>query len=99
MTMSPSVMVEVDSILEGMTRKIWDIPSNLPRAGLHAPPEELGLDILTNWEAYCGTAICSWTHILNDEGLFGVTTRASLRQASMEFKHMPLELVFHTHNG
>ena len=40
-------MVELDSILEGTSRKIWHLPNTFPRAGLHAPPEELGLNILT----------------------------------------------------
>jgi hypothetical protein len=47
-------MAKVDSIVEGVTRKIWYLPNTFPRAGLHAPPEELGLNIPTIWEDYLG---------------------------------------------
>jgi hypothetical protein len=99
MALSPTAMAEVDSILEGAARKIWHLPKTFPRAGLHAPPEELGLNIPTIWEDYCGSAIRSWTQILNDEGALGVTARASFTQAATKFQHWPLELAFHTHNG
>ena len=67
MVMFPSAMAEVDSILEDMTRKIWHLHNNFPKAALHAPPEaalhappeELGLNIPTIWEDYCSTAIRS----------------------------------------
>jgi hypothetical protein len=81
MVLSPNEMGEVDSILEGTTRKIWNLPNTFPRAGLHAPAEDLGLNIPTVWEEYCGSAVRSWTQILNDEGALGTTVRASLRQA------------------
>jgi hypothetical protein len=87
MDMPPSAMAQTNSILEGMTRKIWHLPNNIPKAALHAPPEEMGLNIPIIWEYYCGTAIRSWTQILNDEGALGVTGRASLRQASIKLKH------------
>ena len=61
MALSPTAMAEVDSILEGTSRKIWHLPNTFPRAGLHAPSEELGLNIPTVWEDYCGSAIGSWT--------------------------------------
>ena len=82
MTLSPTAMGEVDSILEGTSRRIWNLPQTFPRAGLHAPIEELGLNIPTIWEDYCGTAVRSWTQILNDEGALGATARASLKQAA-----------------
>ncbi len=69
-------MAKVDAVLEGAARKIWQLPTNFPKAGLHAPAEELGLNIPTVWEDYCGSAIRSWTQILNDEG---ATARASMR--------------------
>ncbi len=47
MTLSPTAMAEVDSILECASRKIWYLPNTFPRAGLHAPSEELGLNIPT----------------------------------------------------
>ena len=47
MALSPASMAEVDSILEGTTRKIWHLPNTFPRAGLHAPADELGLNIPT----------------------------------------------------
>ena len=99
MALSPTAVAEVDSILEGAARKIWHLPKTFPRAGLHAPPEELGLNIPTIWEDYCGSTIRSWTKILNDEGALGVTTRVSYKQAATKFRHGPLELAFHTHNG
>ena len=52
MALSPAAMAEVDSILEGTSRKIWHLPNTFPRAGLHAPAEELGLNIPTVWEDY-----------------------------------------------
>ena len=99
MALSPASMAEVDSILEGTTRKIWHLPNTFPRAGLHAPADELGLNIPTVWEDYCGSAIRSWTQILNDEGALGATARASLHQATTKFKNWPLELAFHTTRG
>jgi hypothetical protein len=87
MALSPTAIAEVDSILEGTSRKIWHLPNTFPRAGLHAPTEELGLSIPTIWEDYCGSAIRSWTQILNDEGALGVTARASYVQAAETFKH------------
>jgi hypothetical protein len=80
-------MAEVDSILEGTSMKIWHLPNTFSRAGLYAPPEELGLNILTLWEDCCGSAIRSWTQILNDEGALGVAARASYTQAAHKFKH------------
>ena len=99
MSLSPAAMAEVDSILECTSRKFWHLPNIFPRVGLHAPTEELGLNIPTIWEDYCGSAIRSWTQILNDEGALGVAAMASFSQAAENFKHWPLELVFHTHNG
>ncbi len=74
-------------------------PHHFPKAGLHAPAEELGLNIPTIWEDCCGSAIRSWTQTLNDEGALGATSRASLRQATAKFKNWPLELAFHTQKG
>ncbi len=99
MALSPTTMTEVDSVLEGAARHIRRLPTNFPKAGLHAPTEELGLNIPTVWEDYCGSAIRSWTQILNDESALGITTRASLRHALAKFKNWPLELAFHTHKG
>jgi hypothetical protein len=52
MALSPKAMGEVDSILEGTSSKILNLPNTFPRAGLHAPAEELGLNIPTMWEDY-----------------------------------------------
>jgi len=95
MALSPTAMAEVDSILEGTYRKIWHLPNTFPRAGLQAPSEELGLNLPTIWEDYCGSAIRPWTQILNNEGALGVTARASYTQAAEKFNHRPLELAFH----
>jgi hypothetical protein len=77
MALFPTTMEEVDNILEDTSRKIWHLPNTFPRAGLHAPTEELGLNIPTVWEDYFGPAIRSWTQILNDEGALGVAAKAS----------------------
>jgi hypothetical protein len=47
MALSPTAMAEVHSILEGTSRKLWHLPNTFPRAMLHAPAEELGLNIPT----------------------------------------------------
>ncbi len=57
MALPPTTMAEVDSILEGTPRQIWQLPNTFSRAGLHAPAEEIGLNIPTVWEDYCGSAI------------------------------------------
>ena len=87
MALSPTAMAEVDSILEATPRKIWHLPNTSPRKGFHAPAGELGLNIPTLWEDYCGSAIRSWTQILNYEGALGVAARASYTQAAQKFKH------------
>jgi hypothetical protein len=51
------------------------------------------------WEEYCGSAIISWTQILNDKGTLGVAAKASYTQAAQKFKYWPLELAFHVHRG
>ena len=79
MALSPTSIGEVDSILKGTSRKIWNLPNAFPRADLHAPTEELGLGIPTIWEDYCDSAIRSWNQILNDEGALRVTAKASVR--------------------
>jgi len=68
MALSPEAIREVDSLLEGISKQIWNLHPAFPKAGLHALQEELGLNIPSIWEDYCGTAIHSWTQILNDEG-------------------------------
>jgi hypothetical protein len=55
-------------------------------AGLHAPAEELGLNIPTVWEDYCGSAVRLWTKILIDEGALGTTARASLGKSTGKLK-------------
>jgi hypothetical protein len=98
MALSPTAMVEVDTILEGPSRKIWHLPNTFPRAGLHAPTEKLGLNIPTICEDYCGSTIRSWTQIMNDEGALGITAMAFYTQAAAKSKHWALELAFHTDN-
>ena len=46
------------------------------------PSEEYGLNIPTVWEDYCGSAIRSWTQILNDEGALEVAAMASYTHAA-----------------
>jgi len=90
MALSPTTIGEVDSILEGTSRNIWNLLYTFPRVGLHASTEELEHNIATIWEDYCGSAIRSWTQIQNDEGALGVTAKVSLRQAAEKYKKLPL---------
>jgi hypothetical protein len=99
MALSPQAIQEVASLLEGISRHIWDLPSAFPKAGLHALQEELGFNIPSIWEDYCGAAIRSWTQVLNDEGALGTTARASLQTASAKFRHWPLEMPFNSDRG
>jgi hypothetical protein len=87
MALSPTAIKSVDAVLESITREIWSLPISFPRAGLHAFLEEVGLNIPSVWEDYCGTAVRSWTQILNDEGALGTTARASLHRAANKFRH------------
>ena len=99
MALSPNAIATIDSKLEATCRKIWNFPKGFPRAGVHAPHDELGLSLPTIWEDYCATAAISWTKILNDKGALGATSRASLYQAATKFKQWPLEMAFHNHRG
>ena len=82
MALTPQAIQEIDSLLEGISRQIWNLPLAFPKAGLHAHLEDLGLNISSIWEDYCGAAIRSWTQIINDEGAIDATARASLQTAS-----------------
>ena len=95
MTLSPDAMKAVGSLLEKLSRKIYGLPTSFPRARLHGPIAEIGLNILTISEDFCGTALRSWALILNDEASLGTTARASLQGAAAKFWHWPLELAFH----
>ena len=66
MAPSPTAITAIDSSLGATCRKIWKLPRGFPRAGLHAPHDELGLNLPTIWEDYCSAATNSWTSILND---------------------------------
>ena len=57
MALSPSAIKEVDAVLESISRKIWNLPDSFPRAGLHAMLDEVGLNIPSVWEDYCGAAV------------------------------------------
>ena len=78
MALSPTSIKQVDVVIESISREILNLPISFPRAGLHALPKEVGLNIPSVWEDYCGAADRSWTQILNDEGALGATARASL---------------------
>jgi hypothetical protein len=100
MAFSPQAIHEVDSLLGGISRQIWNLPLAFPKAGLHALLEDLGLNIPSVWEDHCGAAIRSWKQFLNDEGALGITTAsASLQIASAKFRHWPLEMAFHSNRG
>ena len=45
MPFSPTAIQEVDSVLERISRQIWNLPASFPKAGLHALLEEVGLNI------------------------------------------------------
>jgi len=90
MALSPTAIQEVDSVLERISRQIWNLPTSFPKAGLHALFEEVGLYIPPVWEDYCGTALRSWTQMLNGEGALGTTARNSIQRASNKFRHWPL---------
>ncbi len=66
MALSPQAIWEVDSVLESISRQIWNLPPTFYKAGLHALLEDIGLNIPLIWEDCCGAAIRSWTQILND---------------------------------
>ena len=86
-------------MVEGISRQIWNLPPTFPKARLHALLEDIGHNIPSIWEDYCGAAIRSWTQILNDEGALGTTALATLRIASAKFRRWPLEMAFHSHRG
>ena len=94
--LSYDAMKAVDSLLETLFRKIWGLPTSFPRVGLHGPTDENGLDIPSTWEDFCGTALRSWTQILNDEGALDTTAGAFLQGAAAKSWHWPLELAFHS---
>ena len=76
--LSTQAIREVDSVMEGISKQIGNLPPTFPKVGLHALLEDLGLNSPSVWEDYCEAAIRSWTHILNDDGALGTTARASL---------------------
>ena len=59
MALSPQAIQEVDSILEGISRKIWNLLPTFPKAGLRALVEDIVLNIPSIWEDYCGAAVRS----------------------------------------
>ena len=61
MALSPQAFREVDSVLEGISRQIWSLPPSFPKAGLHAPLEDIELNTPSVWKDYRGAAIRSWT--------------------------------------
>jgi len=78
--------------MESISREIWNLPASFPKAGLHALLDEVGLNIPSVCEDYCGAAVRSWTLFINDEGALGVTARTSLQRASAKFRHLPIEM-------
>ena len=87
MALPPLVIKAVDAVLEKVSRLIWDLPASFPKTGLHALLDEVGLNIPSVSEDYCGATVRSWTQILNDDGALGTTARASLERASTMFRH------------
>ena len=99
MSLSPAATTSIYSKLKATCRKIWKLPIVFPKAGLHAPHDELGPNLPTTCEDYCSDAINSWTYILNDQGALRATVRASLTQANTKKKNWLLELAFYAHRG
>jgi len=99
MALSPQALKEVDSFVEKLSRKIWGLPASFPRGGMHVPVEEIGLNIPSIWEDFCGSLLRSWTQNLHDEGALGITARASLHGAASKLQHWPLELAFYSRNS
>ena len=87
--LSPAAISEVDSILEETSRKIWHLPNTFPQAGIHAPSEDLGLNIPTVWVDYCRAAIKSWTKILTHERALGVNLQGHLYTSRIEIQTLP----------
>jgi len=87
MALHPTAIKEVDSVMEIISREIWNLTASFPKAGLHTLLDKVGLNILSVWEDYCGAAIRSWTQILNDGGVLGTTARASIQRASNMYRH------------
>jgi hypothetical protein len=56
---SPTSIRAVEALLESISREIWNLPVSSPRAGLHAIPEEVILNIPSVWEDYCGATVCA----------------------------------------
>jgi hypothetical protein len=52
MAPSPQAIQEVDSLIEGISKQIWNLPIFFPRAGLHALLEDLGLNIPSMLETH-----------------------------------------------
>jgi len=59
MALSPPPIKAVDPVLEFISRDIWKLPASFPKTGLHALLEEVGLNIPSVWEDYCGAAVHS----------------------------------------
>ena len=93
LALAPQTIVQLDAILEGACRQIWNLPSRFPRVAIHAPPQEWGLNLPTVWEDYCASAVRTWTSILNDQGALGHTARASLAAAA-KYAQWPLQQAF-----
>ena len=56
--------------------------SNTYYMTIHGNTIPIPIYLPTIWEDYCAAAIKSWTHIRNDQGALGTTSRASLTQAA-----------------
>jgi len=57
MALSPSAIRKVDAMVEKISRGMWNLPTSFPTAGIHALLEDLGLNIPSVWEDYCGANI------------------------------------------
>jgi hypothetical protein len=50
MALSPTSIKAVDSVVESISREIWNLPASFPKAGHHALLEEVGLNIPSVWQ-------------------------------------------------
>ena len=57
MALSPFAMRAVDSVMDKLLKRIWNLPVSFPSAGLHFLQKDFGLDIHTVCENLCGADI------------------------------------------
>jgi hypothetical protein len=59
MALTPSTIRKATAVVEKISRRIWNLPTAFPTAGIHVLHEDLGLDVPSAWEDYRGASIRS----------------------------------------